>query len=202
MLKLIKVAVTGGLSCGKSTFCRFLKDCGAAVINADEIVHQQLSPNTRIGQEVVKLLGSEIVREDHLDRTLIAKKVFNNPEYLKKLEVLLHPAVHEEIEKYYQQIAKAGTAKVFIAEVPLLYETGGEKQFHKTIVVAADAALSRNRFNTLQQNSNSYEQRALRQMPLEEKLKRADYVVWNNGNLSDLEHAAKQIYQILVHTAE
>jgi len=138
MLIFRKGAVTGGLSCGKSTVCRILKELGAYVMSADEIVHKLLSPKTDIGQKVVNLIGAEILIDGQIDRSVIAKKVFNQPHLLQSLENLLHPAVQEEIETESAYVESNQLASVFIAEIPLLFETGGERFFDFTIAVVAD----------------------------------------------------------------
>ena len=79
MLKLKKIAVTGGLAAGKTTVCQLFKELGAYVVSADEIVHQMLSPDTVVGQQVVSLLGSDIVSGLGIDRKKIAAKVFYPP---------------------------------------------------------------------------------------------------------------------------
>ncbi len=90
MLKLEKVAITGGLSCGKSSVCRYFKELGAYVISADEIVHQLLIPTNELGQEVIALLGKDIAVNGTIDRSMIAKKVFENKTLLLSLEKLIH----------------------------------------------------------------------------------------------------------------
>lgn len=198
---LCKVAVTGGVSCGKSTVCRFLKEFGAYVVSADEIVHQQLSPNTNLGQKVVKLLGSEIVRDHLIDRSLIAEKVFNDPQLLKSLENLLHPAVRDEIEKHYEEQQALGNTKLFVAEIPLLFETGSEKFYDKTITVAANPDLCKKRFLQIKgYSSEELEKRMSRQLPVSEKIKRADFVIYNDGDLSELKHATKNLYNALINS--
>ena len=85
MLKIKKVAVTGGLAAGKTTVCQLFKELGACVVSADEIVHQLLSPGTAVGQQVVSLLGSDIISDQGLDRKKIAAKVFSQPDLLLSL---------------------------------------------------------------------------------------------------------------------
>src|ERR1700733_7337913 len=123
MLKLRKIAVTGGLSCGKSSVCRIFKELGATVVSADEIVHQLLSPQVSFGQQVIMLMGPDIVVKGQIDRSRIAKKVFNNRTLLNSLEKILHPAVNNEIENLYQTALAKHKDKIFVAEIPLLYES-------------------------------------------------------------------------------
>lgn len=200
MLTLGKVAVTGGLSCGKSSACRFFKELGAYVVSADEIVHRLLSPNTNLGQKVISLIGPGIVVNDQIDRSQIAKKVFNHPELLQTLESLLHPAVRDEMEKLYKQFKEAKLAKLFVAEIPLLYETGSDRFFDVTVVVQADDKLCQERFKQKTGHSiNEYEKRMARQMNPAEKVARAHYVINNNGSLSDLRNAVEKIYEQLLN---
>ena len=92
MLKLKRAAVTGGLSCGKSSVCRILSELGAYVVSADKIVHQLLSSDANLGQEIVHLLGPSVLVNQTLDRSRIAHIVFHDSELLKALEALVHPA--------------------------------------------------------------------------------------------------------------
>lgn len=198
MLTLAKVAVTGGLSCGKSSACHFFKEFGAYVVSADEIVHRLLSPNTNLGQKVIRLIGSEIVINHQIDRSQIAKKVFNQPELLQQLESLLHPAVRDEMEKLYQQFKEAKCESLFVAEIPLLYETGADRFFDVTIVVQADEKICQNRFKERTGHAqDEYEKRMSRQMNTTDKAKRADFVILNNGTLPDLRSAVEKIYKQL-----
>lgn len=205
MLKLNKVAVTGGLSCGKSSACRFFKELGAYVVSADEIVHRllNLSYNANLGQKIISLLGPDIVIDHQINRSQIAKKVFNHPELLQALENLLHPAVREEMEKLYQVVKKDRLAPLFVAEIPLLYETGAERFFDYTIVVQADESACKERFQKLTGYENAeYERRMARQMQTSEKARRADYVINNNGTLDDMRDAVGTIYKQLLKNAK
>lgn len=194
---LKKGAVTGGLSSGKSTVCQFFRKLGCYVISADEIVHELLSVNQEIIQKVVKLFGTEILINNQIDRAKIAKKVFSQPQLLKFLEEILHPAVQEEIKKQYE-LKKEGLDSLFIAEIPLLFETGSNSFFDFTIAVVADESLSKERFKLkTQYGEDEFEKRQLRQLSNQEKIKRADYVIINNGSLIDLQNTVFELYQKL-----
>lgn len=204
MLKLKKVAITGGLSCGKSSVCRILKELGAYVVSADEIVHQLLSSDTNLGQQVVDLLGSGILVNHQIDRSQIARIVFRDPELLKDLEDLLHPAVYEKIEQEYRtQQASLKPPSLFVAEIPLLFETEGEKDYHFTVAVAAPLSDSIQRFQTTTQASEEeYARRASRQWPLMAKIAKADYAIMNSGTLSDLQEVTKELYNELIQDSQ
>lgn len=197
--QLIKVAITGGLSSGKSSACRFFKELGAYVVSADEIVHTLLSPNTNLGQEIINLLGPEIVIDYQIDRSQIAKKVFENPKLLHSLEGLLHPAVYNEVEKLYHHVNECKLASLFIAEIPLLFETENTSFFDYTIAVIADSVLCQKRFQAVTgYEKKEYDKRMARQLPPEEKARRADYVIVNNGNMTEMKNAVQEIYKKLL----
>lgn len=200
MLNLRKVAVTGGLSCGKSSVCRFFEKFGALVVSADEIVHRLLSPETNLGQSVIRLIGNDIIINNQIDRSKIAQKVFNHPSLLNSLEQILHPAVQEEIKKYYETANQQKKTKLFVAEIPLLFEAGMEGFYDAVITVTADPKISTQRFHKATGlSAEEYKKRSERQLPIEEKAKKAHYVIVNNGSLEDLEIETKKLMNILTH---
>lgn len=196
-----KVAITGGLSCGKTSVCRIFKELGAYVISADEIVHRLLSPNKDLGQQVIRLLGNDIIVDGKIDRTIIAQKVFNEKDLLQSLEKIIHPIVLSEIEKQYQQISDQGKTPLFIAEIPLLFEVESEKRFDITIAVWADSNVCKKRFTTATgYGSEEYEKRMANQMSAQEKARRADYVIKNSGNLKQMHQAVVDLFIKLTAT--
>ncbi len=199
MLKLRKVAITGGLSCGKSSVCRLLKELGAYVVSADEIVHQLLSSDANVSQRVVKLFGTGILVNQQIDRSRIAQRVFLDSRLLKSLEEILHPAVYDEIEQQYQkQQDSKHQFPLFIAEVPLLFESNGEKWFDAVVAVVANEEICFERFNkATYYDREEFNSRVAQQISSMEKAVRADYVIMNNGTLSDLQQPLRELYQEL-----
>jgi dephospho-CoA kinase len=197
MLKLRKVAVTGGLSSGKTTVCRFLKELGAYVLSADEIVHQLLSSDDLLIQQVIDLLGSDVCIDGKIDRKKVAAVVFQQPRLLESLEKILHPAVRNVINQHFNRESKRHHYPLFIVEIPLLFETGADSQFDLSVAVISDDETCKKRFS----RPEEYEQRMQRQMTPQEKAKRADFIIENNGSLEDLFQAVKKIYkQLLLKT--
>lgn len=202
MLKLKKVAVTGGLSSGKSSVCRIFKSLGADVVSADDIVHLLLSPDTEPGQQVIHLLGSDIVVNGKIDRSKIAKKVFNQPELLKSLEKILHPAVSERIQREYTTSREKGISPLYVAEIPLLFEAQMEGYFDAVVVVQADSKQCAQRFQaSTGQSQDEYWLRSSHQMPTDDKAKRANFVIKNNGTLDHLEEQVKEVFRQLTKTS-
>lgn len=198
MLGLRKVAVTGGLACGKSSVCRVFRELGAYVVSADDIVHQLLFPNTPIGQQVIHLLGSDIVVDGKIDRKLIAKKVFNDKRLLQALENLLHPAVLDEIEKQYEEVKQNTNTTLFVAEVPLLFEINAENHFDSVIAVNADTISCQRRFHAATGlDVEEYNKRMAFQLPKEEKNKRANYIIYNNDSVQEMRTAVVNLFHQL-----
>lgn len=195
MLKLRKAAITGGLACGKSSVCQIFKQLGAYVVSADEVVHQNLSQNKKLIREVEDLLGPDILSGGSIDRKVVADKVFHRPELLKELEKLIHPVVEKEIEDQFQKLQKEGKTGLIIAEIPVLFESGLPLSFFDTIiVVTAPDSLCRERFKG---TDGDYERRKALQIPLEEKVKQADYVIVNDKDRKHLSEQVTELYQTL-----
>lgn len=198
MLVLLKIAITGGLACGKSSVCRLFRKFGAYVASADEIVHQLLSPKSTIGKKVIALLGNEIVKNATFDRRKIAQKIFQNRNLLDSFESILHPAVYEDIQRQYESVSSEGKAPFFVAEIPLLFETGYEEEFDRIIAVIADKDLCKQRYRVATGvEDDDFEKRSSRQLSVEDKAARADVVIINNGNIVELEHQVRQIFDQL-----
>ncbi len=188
---MLKIAVTGGVATGKSTFCRFFQEKGAFVVNADLLVHQFLSSATELGKKVIELLGPEIVVNNILNREKIAALVFNNKTKLDKLEKLLHPALLRKIELLYEQVKDDPAYSCFVVEMPLLHEIGAEKFYDITIAITAKEALCVNRFT-----KTGFAARQGR-MRSQEKLKKADFVVENNGSSKEFKQTFNILYRRL-----
>jgi dephospho-CoA kinase len=187
MLKLAKIAITGGVASGKTTVCRFFQELGAYVVNADAIVHELLKdPSSTIGKHLVHLFGDRIIVQGNLSRKKIAEKAFEDPEKLKKLEQLLHPAVHRKIEELYKEACRSESYTSFVVEVPLLFEIRGESFYDVVVAVLSDERAARSRFERAGFKSEEYDLRMKRQLTPNQKAERAHYKILNLGTLDDL----------------
>ena len=193
-----KVAVTGGLSSGKSTVCKIFKHLGAYTVSSDDIVHHLLKTDPVLQKKIVDLLGKDVLIQNQIDREKVASNVFSNPEKLKALEAIIHPAVLHEIKKHIDIAAKDGNYPLFVAEVPLLYEVGAEALFDSVITVLCSEQICKERFSRLNPSiQEQFHDRMMRQLPPEAKAAKADYILLNNGDLQELqsqvEHLIKKI---------
>lgn len=186
-----KIAVTGGIASGKSAVCSLFKELGAYVLSADEIVHQLLVPTTHFGKSIIDLLGPDIVEGGRLSRERIAQKVFReSPLLLKALEKLIHPEVQRVIEAKYKAVSHLKRYPLFVVEVPLLFESGQESFYDKVLVVSSSEEDCKKRFRF---DADEYERRSERLIPVEDKIKKADLVIENNGSLEDLRQTIQTI---------
>jgi len=187
-MKSIRVAVTGQVASGKSTLCRFLQDLGATVVSADQIVHHLLLNDNIIQKQIEQLFGCDVFTEGKPSREKIAAVVFENREKLQALEAILHPAVREKIDR---QFSKVNGEKLFVAEIPLLFEAGMEKEYDETVCVLKPNSDSDNNITKLRE-------RVERQLSPKEKANRSSIVLLNRGSLDDLKKEAHLLFKILL----
>lgn len=192
-----KVAVTGGVSSGKSLVCRILSGLGAYVVDADAIAHNLLSVDTPLGQKIQRLLGSDVVVDGHFDRAKIADKVFEQQVLLSQLEGILHPAIHAEILQEADRVSREGHYPLFIAEVPLLFEAHWEGDFDAVVAVVTEEGLARRRYCLTGRSEADYDRRMKRQCSPVDKAKNADYVLNNDGSEIQLIQAVKTLFSQL-----
>jgi dephospho-CoA kinase len=203
MLKLRKVAVTGGIATGKSTVCQIFQELGAYTVSADQITHQLLSSDRVLIQQIVSLLGDTVLSEGLIDRNKVAQVVFRSPVFLRELEKLIHPLVKAEIERQWHQAAQQKDCFLFVVEMPLLFEVGWEAWYDATVAVTASQEQSLRRFCAAAQRTEAeYFQRMSRLLPNDEKAKRATYVIENNEDLEELKKKVKFLYQLLTQDKE
>lgn len=186
MLRLKKIAITGGVASGKTSVCRFFQELGAFVVNADAIVHELLVPDTNLGQQVIRQFGPEVLQDGTISRKVLGAKAFEDPQQLERLEKLLHPAVLRKIEEFYAAACSSGTYTSFVVEIPLLFEIREEPFYDCVIAVLADEAIARRRFEQAGFKQIDYDRRMRRQLSPYHKAARAHYTIQNNGSLEDL----------------
>ncbi|GAB4234703.1 MAG: dephospho-CoA kinase [Chlamydiales bacterium] len=164
------------------------------MISADEIVHQLLSKKSEVWDQVVNLLGLEILTDKNIDREKVANKVFKNPQLLTKLENLLHPYVRKIIHETFNQVKGDPSVRIFVAEVPLLFESGMEQDFDITIAVTAEKKKCMERSWL---SPKEFKMRSKRLLPDVERKLKADYVIQNKGSLAELKADTIKIFNLI-----
>ncbi|MDQ3910356.1 MAG: dephospho-CoA kinase, partial [Actinomycetota bacterium] len=183
----------GPLASGKSTFVEMLGDLGAETVSADEIVHDLLAEDEETIAAVTQRFGEGVRGEKGIDRKALGQEVFGDAEALQDLEEILHPRVREETDRR----AAASDADLFVAEIPLLFE-GEEEQSRSgrvDVTVAVTAPEERRRAWAEERGIEEEQHRAMeaRQLPSEEKARRADVVVENDGDPDKLKEQARAL---------
>ena len=195
-----KVVVTGGLASGKTTVCRLLRELGAYIVSADEIVHELLEL-PRVQEQVEQILHLKKDVSQNTYRELVANLVFRDPQKLAKLEALLHPLVFHEIDKRYEEAKAQKTCPVFVAEIPLFYESAFPQTYDAVLCVTTDESIAKRRFCAQPGRSMAdFETRNARQLPVEQKAKLATYTLANKGTLNQLKHAVSEVFSLLTST--
>lgn len=192
------IGLTGGMGSGKSTVSQYLAELGAVVIDADKVGHEAYEPNTETWKELVKTFGKEIIAADKtIDRKKLGAIVFSNPESLNKLNGIVHPRMFEMMKQKITKARKEG-AKVIVVDAAILFEANWTPLVEKVWVVVADEvnvvkrAVARTGLPEEQIRS-----RMRSQMSNEERIKRADMVIRNDGNMGDLRAKVKELWKKL-----
>ncbi|RIK09640.1 MAG: dephospho-CoA kinase [Acidobacteria bacterium] len=194
------VALTGGIGSGKSTVAARLVELGAILIDADAIAREVVEPGTPGLAAVVERFGSEILDDrGSLDRDALAAIVFADSEARKDLEAITHPLIGtvmaERMSKY------AATDKVVLLDVPLLVE-GGRSDFNSMVLVATRPDTQVRRLVELRgMTEDDARARIAAQASLEEKLARADHVIWNESTLDELKLRTDEVWDELIAEA-
>src|SRR5438034_2148899 len=188
------IGITGGISTGKSTFCECVHGTlsTAKLFNADQAAHA-LVEFPEVQQEIRAEFGSGVFsRDGDLNREKLRAIIFGDAIKRRALERILHP----RIRRQWRAEAKRhrNSPDFFFADIPLLYETGGETLCDRVVVVACSHQVQVERLvKRISLKGSEAEQMINSQMPLEEKIKRAEQVVWNNGDRATLMEQAKSL---------
>ena len=190
------VGLTGGMGSGKSLAASFFKELGAYVLDADLICRNLVEPEQPACREISENFGKEVfTASGNLDRKKLANIIFKNPKKKEILEGILHPKVFEIEELKYETIRKGHPNAVVIVDAALLIESGNYKKMDKVIVVNSD---EKNRIDRIiSRNHISLDEvtsRINNQMPSEEKVRYADFIIENSLDMDSLRSKVIDIY--------
>ena len=171
---------------GKSTAAQFLVKRGVSLVDTDILAREVVSPGQPALKEIQRTFGGEVIASDgQLRRDVLARIVFSDPAARQKLESLTHPRIRE---LWGEQVAlwRAAQTPVACVVIPLLFETGAEREFDATICVACSPATQQKRLQERGWAPEQISQRIAAQLPVEKKIASASFVVWSEGGLEVL----------------
>ena len=196
----VRVGLSGGIAAGKSTVAERFAFLGARVLDADAVSRTALDPGTECYDAVVAHFGGGILKEDGtVDRKKLGSIVFGDEPERLFLNSIVHPYVLNKMEQSYEEISRQGDCRVVVFDIPLLIECGAYLSMQKNIIVASDDEIRIERI--MKRNLLSREDAVARirsQIPQEEQICYADYVIWNNSTVADLNAAVDNVFKRLM----
>ncbi len=199
---MLKVGLTGGVACGKSTVAKMFADLGAQVVDADTIAHDLYRPGQDVYQELVKRFGHEIVKPDgEIDRAKLAAAAFDGGR-VEELNKIVHPAVIRQQDRWIRELASRDPNAIAVVEAALIFEAGVKDHFDKILVVNCKPAQKVTRFaeRTGKNEADAradVDRRTKAQIPDEEKARRADFVIDNSDSVEGTRQQVERIYAAL-----
>jgi dephospho-CoA kinase len=203
---MLKVGLTGGIASGKSVVGEMFAALGAHVVQADRIAHELMRPGQAVYNEVVRHFGREILHPDgSVNRSKLAEAAFGTPDdrkprlsRIEELNRIVHPAVIRSQDEWMQEMGRQDPNSVAMVEAALILEAGARDHFDQIIVVTCNAGQRAARFAARQKIDldsarKEVARRMAAQLPDEEKIKAAKFVIDNSG---DLEHTREQVRQV------
>jgi dephospho-CoA kinase len=189
---MLRVALTGGIATGKSDVLARLASRGVPTIDADALVHQALAAGSPAVARIAERFGPRVVAPDgSVDRRALGAVVFSDEPARRALEALLHPDVYRRIDEWFAGLPPVPFA---VADVPLLFETGHESRFDRVIVTACSPATQLARVQARDGLSEEEARWRLQaQWPVEEKVRRADYVVDTSGACEETDRQVERL---------
>lgn len=195
---MVRIGVTGGVACGKSLAGSFLVELGVPVLDTDTVAHRVMARGTRAHQEVIRTFGRAVVGDaEEIDRRHLAAVVFSDADRRADLNRIVHPYVREAcVEWLRDQPPHRGAAAVV---VPLLFEVAADWGWDATVCVGCSAALQRERLHARGLSEAEMKMRLGSQMPVLDKMRSADYTLYNEGAGSLLK---RQLERVMTHILE
>lgn len=191
---MIVLGLTGSIGMGKSTVARMFADEGVPVFDADSAVHRLQGPEGALVEEIEAHFPGTTGPEG-VNRGALAERVLGEPEALRQLEALVHPAVALERQAF---LAEHAAAPLVVLDIPLLFEAGGSAQVDKIVVVSAPAQVQRERVLARPgMTTEKFERILARQLPDSEKRARADFVIPTGGSHDETRRAVRRILACL-----
>ena len=194
--KKLKVAVTGSIGSGKSTFCKFISEKGYPVFKADELSKNILANDQDVKKKVLKEFGNQSFVNNEINKKFLAEEIFSNSVKVLKINSILHPKVKKEIESLNNKYLREHD--IIFTEAALIYEADMESLFDYIVLITADYEIRKARaINAGELSEEDFNKRNENQIKDEEKKKRADFVFHNNEGIEELKTKAEFLLVIL-----
>jgi len=197
---MLKVGLTGGIGSGKSTASKYFKKLGAFVFDADTEAKTLMEKNETLQRELIEEFGTDIINaQGKIEKNKLARVAFQNEDQQQRLNFVIHPYIFDLIDGEFDRISEGGKYKIFIVDGAMIYESGFEA--HLDFVVVVTALLMHRMDRALKRGNLSREDVLKRmefQLPEEEKINLADFVIHNDGLESELQQNISNIFKKLV----
>ena len=192
------VGLTGGIACGKTTVAGIFRDFGADIIDADLVGHQVLKDDLSVYEKIVNTFGRRVLNDrGEIDRSKLGRIVFDSPDCLRVLNGIVHPPVIERIKAEIERKLSSAKCKIIAVDIVLLIEANLTYMVDAVVVVYADEEVQMQRLMQRGLSQEDAEKRIRSQMSSREKTRFADFVIYNDGSLSDTRKQVKQIWRAL-----
>ena len=194
--KKLKIAVTGNIGSGKSTFCNYIESKGYKVLKADDIAKDILVTDENVKSQMISAFGSETFIGKELNKKFLATAVFSNPQKVQLINSIIHPVVIKKLDEQFKTLFE--NEDIVFVEAALIYEADIEGLFDYVVLISSEL---RNRFKRKEKSDKytfeEFKRREENQIKDEEKSKRADFEFKNNGSIQELEQKAELLLLIL-----
>lgn len=181
-----KIGITGGIGSGKTTVCKIFESLDIPVYYADKEAKKIMASNLSVKKQIKDLIGEEaFFKNGKPDRSYIASKIFTDKELLSKINEIVHPAVQLDADRWFEMMKNENISKYCLKEAALMVETGSYKSLHAMIVVTCPEDIRIHR--VMKRDKLKFEdvmRKVKNQIPEEDKVKLADFVIINDGKTS------------------
>jgi dephospho-CoA kinase len=196
---MLKIALTGGIATGKSHVLDQLRKRGVPTLDADSLAHGVTSPGTEATAAIAARFGGDVVAADgSVNRAKLGSIVFADPAARKELEAIVHPAVYRAITAGIRGFELLGDCPLVVVDIPLLYETGAERQFDSVIATVCPPETQIARLVERGLSEADARQRLAAQWPAEEKASRADFVIRTDGTFDETERQVDDVLRQVI----
>jgi len=195
----IVVAVTGGIGCGQTTVCRYLEEMGAKAIQADWVAKREIELNEEIRKELEKSFGNRIFyRDGKLNRKLLAKIAFSDEAKTDRLNRIVHPQMVSRIVSLVEEARESQKFSIILVDAALIYELSLEHMFDAVVVVSSKMS---QRLERIRKRDNLSDKEIMdrinKQLPIEDKMQWADFLIENNEDLEILKQNSRKLFHEL-----